>query len=354
MPIIARMPGWAPESVVRDGQPGAGLRVAVAGASHWHLPRHAAHLKEAGATFVAVSDADPAVAQRWADELGAKAMPDAGEIVDAHPDVVLALGPVANMAAQARTLLEARLPLLAEKPLGLSPAEVEPLAILAAERRAWVSVALVQRYDPLWALLDRLRDKGTLGTLSHGHVRIINGPPQRYAAWGSAWMLDPALGGGGALLNLGIHGMDYLRYLAGQELTVVGASVSRRAHEQPIEDFGAAILRSASGMVGTVEAGYTYPDAAAGMTRQGDNETRIAATGAYLIGRDADAWLITAQGEQALSKGRGGDRYRDWVFDSLARLRAGRPPVADVNDCLAAVRLVFDAYRAAGKGYGEA
>ena len=342
------MPGWAPDAVVREGQPGAGVRLAVAGASHWHLPRHAAHLREAGATFVAVADADPVVAARWAGELGARAVPDPGAIVETRPDAVLALGRVSDMAAQARTLIEAGLPLLAEKPLGLSAAEVEPLAVLAEARQAWVSVALVQRYDPLWAVLDRLRDGGTLGTLSHGHVRIVNGPPQRYAAWGSGWMLDPALAGGGALLNLGIHGMDYLRRLAADDLAVTGASVSRRAHGQPIEDFGAAILRSASGFVGTVEAGYTYPDASAGMTRQGDNETRIAATGAYVIGRDAEAWLTTAEGEQTLPGGRAGDRYRDWAFDSLARLRSDKPPLAGVDDCLTAVRLVFEAYRAAG------
>src|SRR5207237_3754725 len=112
-----------------------------------------------------------------------------------------------------------------------------PLAELADAKRAWVSVALVQRYDPLWALLDRLADEGALGTLSHAHVRIINGPPQRYTAWGSGWMLDPATAGGGELLNLGIHGMDYLRHLAGEPLRVTGAVVSRRAHVLLIEDF---------------------------------------------------------------------------------------------------------------------
>ena len=334
---------------MREGEPGAGLRVAVAGASHWHLPRHAQHLREAGATFVAVSDPDPAVAARWAAELGAEPVGDAEAIARLRPDVVLALGRVVDMARQARILVEAGLPLLAEKPLGLSPDEVAPLADLAETRGAWVSLALVQRYDPFWALLDRLAGEGALGTLSHAHVRIINGPPQRYTAWGSGWMLDPATAGGGALLNLGIHGMDYVRRLAGEPLRVTGAAVSRRAYKLSIEDFGAVTLVSQSGLAGTVEAGYTYPDAAAGMTRQGDNETRIAATGAYLIGRDSDAWLVAPErGEEPLPNGRGGDRYRDWIFDSLARLRAGQPPLANVQDCLAAVRLVFDAYALAG------
>jgi predicted dehydrogenase len=340
---------WAVQSPQLGGEPGAGMRLAVAGASHWHLPRHAANLQAAGARFVAVSDPDPAVAQKWAGELGAPAVADAETIVRAKPDAVLALGRVSDMAEQARFFLESGLSLLAEKPLGLSPQEVAPLLELADRRKAWVSVALVNRYDPLWALLDRLERDGQLGTLAHAHVRIVNGPPQRYTAWGSGWMLDPATAGGGALLNLGIHGMDFARHLAGEPLRVAGAVVASRAHGLPVEDFGSVALQSPSAFAASVEAGYTYPDSAAGMTRSGDNETRVAATGAYVIGRDAEVTLVTPQaGDRRLPDLRAGDRYRDWAFDSLARLRAGQPPVTGIRECLEAVRLVFDAYAVAG------
>ena len=262
--------------------------------------------------------------------------------------MVLALGHVSDMAAQARLFVEAGIPLLAEKPLGLNAGEVAELSRLAAERGAWVSVALVQRYDPLWGLLDQLDEAGALGAVAHAHVRIVNGPPQRYADWGSGWMLDPATAGGGALLNLGIHGVDYVLRLAGEAVSVAGAAVTHRAHGQPVEDFGAVTLRSAGGIVGTVEAGYTYPDASAGMTRSGDNEVRVGAARAYFVARDEDVLRVTAAGEHELRGARAGDRYQDWVFDSLARFRAGRPPLAGIADCLAAVRLIDAAYAAAG------
>ena len=319
---------WAPDGVVRAGQPGIGLKIGVVGAAHWHMERHVRYLSEAGATVLAPVE-------------------DVADVMRAKPDAVLLLGRVSEMAERAKALVGEGVPFLAEKPLGLTPAEVAAVADLAERRRAWVSVALVQRYDPIWNVLDRLRDDGTLGNVAHAHVRIVNGPPQRYAAWGSGWMLDPVTAGGGALLNLGIHGMDYARHLAGEPLEVVGAALGRRAHSLPIEDFGAATLRGASGVVATVEAGYTNPDSAAGMTRSGDNETRVAAQGAYLIGRDADLSLVTAEGERPVEGGRTGDRYRDWAFDSLARLRAEKDPPATPQDCLEAVNLVFAAYAAA-------
>jgi predicted dehydrogenase len=304
-----------------------------------------------------VCDADPEIARRWGGELGCPVVPGVTEVAAARPDLVLALGRVSDMAAQATLLLEAGIPLLAEKPLGLRGAEVEQVAALARARGAWVSVALVQRYDPLWALLDELRQgegegagNDRLGTIAHFHMRIVNGPPQRYAAWGAGWMLRPQTAGGGALLNLGIHGVDAFLHLTGAAPAVAGAALSFAAHRQEVEDFGTVVLRAPGGAVGTVEAGYTYPDASAGMTRSGDNEVRIGASGAYLIARDADVWRVTADGEEVLTGARGGDRYRDWIFDSLARLRDGRAPLAGVQDCLAAVKVLDGAYVAAGGG----
>jgi predicted dehydrogenase len=354
-PAVSGAGPWAPAAVTRDGAPGQGLRVAVAGASHWHLPRHAAHLSAAGATFAAVSDPDATVARRWAERLGCPAVPQPAALVELRPDLVLALGRVSDMAAQAGVLLGAGIALLAEKPLGLDAAQVAAVDAAVREHGGWVSVALVQRYDPLWGLLDGLQAEGRLGAVAHYHVRIVNGPPRRYAEWGSGWMLDPATAGGGALLNLGIHGVDAFLHLVGDPpgpaaVQVTGAAVTARAHGGAVEDYGAVVLRAASGLLGTVEAGYTYPDASAGMTRAGDNEVRLGASGVYLIARDAAVWQITAEGgEEVLPEARAGDRYRDWVFDSLARFRAGRPPLAGVGECLAAVRLLETAYTRAGR-----
>jgi predicted dehydrogenase len=339
---------WAVDPPAVDGRPGEGLRVAVAGAAHWHLPRHAENLAAAGVTFFGVSDPDPAVAARWAEELGCASYPDVHALLDSSPHLVLALGRVGDMAAQAGALVAAGVGIIAEKPLGLNPGQVAPVAAEAAARGTWASVALVQRYDPLWRVLDRLRDDGTLGRVAHLHLRAINGPPQRYADWGSGWMLDPATAGGGALLNLGIHGADFFRHLVQEPVQVAGGAVTRRAHDLPIEDFGAMILQSASGVLGTIEAGYTYPDAAAGMTRSGESETRVGGSGVYLVARGADVTKVTAAGEEVLAGARAGERYREWMFDSLARFRAGRPPAAGIADCLEALQLIADAYARAG------
>lgn len=345
------MSAWAASAVVREGRPGAGIRAGIAGASHWHLPRHAKHLAEAGVMFTGVSDPDAEIAARWARELGCPAAASVEELLDkAKPDVVLALGRAVDMAAQAQLLIDAGAGILAEKPLGIDAQEVEAVAQRAASKHAWLSVALVLRYDPLWDILDALNAQGTLGTIAHAHVRLINGPPRRYAEWGSSWMLQQATSGGGAMRNLGIHGVDFFHHLTGEAVGVAGAATTNRIHRLDVEEFGSLLLRSGSGVLGTIEAGYTYPDARAGMTRSGDNEIRVGAGGAYVIARDTDVWVVTAErGEEYLALRRSGDRYRDWVFDSLARWRDGRPALAGVDDCLVAMQVLDHGYKVAGR-----
>ena len=46
------------------------------------------------------------------------------------------------------------------------------------------------------------------------------------------WMLSKSDAGGGALLNLGIHGFDVCRYLTAEEPRVVSAVTSRAIHNQ--------------------------------------------------------------------------------------------------------------------------
>jgi predicted dehydrogenase len=65
-------------------------------------------------------------------------------------------------------------------------------------------------------------------------------------------------------------------HLTGEEAEVTGAQLSRRAHERPVEDYASVMLRSASGILGTVEVGNGFP-------RDGtDGEWKIAGRDAIL------------------------------------------------------------------------
>ena len=259
-----------------------------------------------------------------------------------RPNFVIALGRHCQMAQIAHDLLDQGCPFMMEKPMGISAAEVEAVAAKAARLNAFVAVPLAQRYGPFATRARELLAAGRLSPLSHIYVRINRPGPARYQAWGCAWMLDPAQAGGGCLRNLGPHGLDMFLHLTGEEAQVTGAQLSRRTHEHPVEDYASVMLRSASGILGTVEVGNGFP-------RDGtDGEWKIAGRDAILTMKDGILKLATANGDEILPSATVTSLYFTAVRDALERWQRGEAPTVSVHDCARVVRLIDQAYERAG------
>jgi predicted dehydrogenase len=153
-------------------------------------------------------------------------------------------------------------------------------------------------------------------------------------------MLDPAEAGGGCLRNLGPHGLDMFLHLTGEEAQVIGAQLSRRAHERPVEDYASVMLRSASGILGTVEVGNGFP-------RDGtDGEWKIAGRDAILTMKDGIVKLATAEGDETLPGAITAPAFTA-LRDALDRWQRGEAPPISVHDCAGVVRLIDQAYERA-------
>jgi predicted dehydrogenase len=293
---------------------------------------------------VGVQDADAAIVAKRAAEVGSPpTYTDYRQMLAAvRPDFVVALGRHRQMAHIANDLLDAGLPFLMEKPMGISAAEVGGVAAKARQRGAFVAVPLAQRYGQFAKCARELLAAGRFGPLSHIYVRINRPGPARYQAWDCAWMLDPAEAGGGCLRNLGPHGLDMFLHLTGEEAQVTGAQLSCRAHQRPVEDYASVMLRSASGVLGTVEVGNGYPCDGT------DGEWKIAGRDAILVMKDGAMTLTTAEGQRALPGSDVTTPYFAALRDALDHWRRGAPPPVSVHDCARAVRLIDEAYVRAG------
>jgi len=324
------------------------IRIAAIEVNHWHALYDAAYLRHLVAMpdveLVAIQDSDADLAAKRAAEVGSPpTFTDYRKMLaTTRPDFVVALGRHRQMAGIAHDLLDQGYPFLMEKPMGINAAEVEAVAAKAARLGAFVAVPLAQRYGPFATRARKLLAEGRFGPLSHIYVRINRPGPARYEAWDCAWMLDPAEAGGGCLRNLGSHGMDMFLHLTGEEAQVTGAQLSRRAHECPVEDYASVMLRSASGILGTVEVGNGFP-------RNGtDGEWKIAGRDAILTMKDGVLKLSTAKGDETFPGSDVTAPYFLTVRDALDHWRRGAPPPISVHDCARAVRLIDQAYERAG------
>jgi predicted dehydrogenase len=231
-----------------------------------------------------------------------------------------------------------------EKPMGVNAVQVAGIAEKAAARNAFVAVPLPQRYSPFVARARGLLADGRFGPLSHLYLRLNRPTSARYPAWDSPWMLDPALAGGGCVRNLGSHCFDLFLLLTGEDSTVTAAQLSARALGQPVEDYASVQLRTAGGVLGTIELGNTVP------YQGSDGEFKLAGRDAILVGYHDDTLrLITADGEETTVAPPATPLYPTAVRDILDHWRRGSPPPVGVHDLVRVVRLIDQAYERAGR-----
>ena len=312
------------------------IRVAAIEVSHWHALNDAAYLRHLVAMpdvqLVAIQDSDAGLVARRAAEVGSPpTFTDYRKDAGGDPPRLRpgAWAAPADGRRSPTTCSIEGYPFLMEKPMGINASEVEAVAAKAARLNAFVAVPLAQRYAPFAVRARELLAAGRFGPLSHIYVRINRPGPARYQAWDCAWMLDPAESGGGCLRNLGSHGFDMFLHLTGEEAQVTGAQLSRRSHELPVEDYASVMLRSASGILGTVEVGNGFP-------RDGtDGEWNIAGRDAILTMKDGILKLATADGDKTFPGTDVTAPYFTAVRDALDHWRRGAPPPISVHECAA-------------------
>jgi predicted dehydrogenase len=321
------------------------VRIAFFGVGHWHAPlyyRPAAGL--VAHEIVGVSDGDPSVAERVGGELGVPGYVEPEQLLARRPEFAFAFGPHADMPALGGLLVEAGVPFVIEKPAGLRADDVKRLRDRARSRGLHVGTGFNFRVSD-W--FQRLRDLTADDPATVARFSFISGPPGRYRQLGCDWMLDPTRSGGGCTINLAGHLVDMFRIFTGSEPSVHSALMSNLSWGEPVEDYSAIALRSASA-TGMVETGYGFPAELGGF----DQLFSLRTARKYVVVRSDDVVEITDASTFRVEVFRtptGNFRwYAAFVAESLERYQQGLPPVADLDDLLAAMRVIDAAYVASG------
>lgn len=226
---------------------------AVLGASHWHAPLYLDGLSRRF-RVATVQDADPHTARLFADRLGASATSSVDDAVQDHDvDVAFVFTPHHHMLEVGRILIDRRIPFVIEKPAGTGLDDLERLERNARLAGVPATVALVQRGAPIDTWLRQA------GDIAYERMAFIAGPAARYRKNGNPWMLEPALSGGGSLMNLGPHFIDMAIRHIGHPVDIV-RRMSTTLHGEAIDDHATLIISTSAGREAIVEVGYAFPD----------------------------------------------------------------------------------------------
>ncbi|QOV87368.1 Gfo/Idh/MocA family protein [Humisphaera borealis] len=146
---------------------------------------------------------------------------------------------------------------LVEKPAARNAAELEPVAAAArkafADKGVVVKVGFNHRFHPALFKAKQMIDAGDVGPLMFLRARYGHGGRKGME---TEWRGNPAMSGGGEMLDQGVHLIDLARWYLGDFPHVMG-HVSRHFWNWAVDDNGFAILRTEAGQVAFLHATCT-------------------------------------------------------------------------------------------------
>lgn len=257
---------------------------------------------------------------------------DWNEIVEATDvDAAVVATPNALHAPQSVALLRAGKHVIVEKPMATSVAECDEMIGASRASGAFLMVAHCWRFrDEVRAMRERVAS-GELGEVvkTRGYGA--------HATWGpEGWFVDPALAGGGALVDMGVHAIDTARFLLGDPTpNRVCAAIGTRYGTYQVDDDGVLLITWSNGTNSVVESGWWQP-------RVGglEADTEVYGTKGY-----ARIWDPEPPSEDYKHDTQ--PMYTAQMAEFLGAIAEGRQPRPSGEDGRVVMQVVEDAYRSA-------
>ena len=167
--------------------------------------------------------------------------------------------------------LNAGVNVICEKPMAMNAAQAQEMADAARRSGKLLMIGFVRRYGNDAAVVKKFIDAGQLGDIYYAKATYLrrNGCP-------GGWFGDREYSGGGPLIDLGVHVMDLVRYLAGcpKPVSAYGftfdnlgfnrasggqswtGSACGRDFKYTVEDFAGAIVKFDNGLTMSLESSF--------------------------------------------------------------------------------------------------
>lgn len=248
--------------------------------------------------------------------------------------------------------VEAGKHVLVEKPAARNVAELERLIEASNRQKVQVRVGFNHRYHPALLKARELVDAGELGPLMFVRGRYGHGGRRGYDR---EWRANPAISGGGELIDQGVHLIDLSRWFLG-EFSKIQGFAHTYFWDMPVDDNGFMILRTKTNQTAFLHVSCT----------EWKNLFSL-----EIYGRDAKLHVEGLGGSYGVEKlsfykmrpemgppdttiweyPRGDNSWELEFGEFLDDVRLGRTPSANLNDAREALRVVEKIYKDSGYDY---
>ena len=160
---------------------------------------------------------------------------------------------------------------ICEKPMAMNAAEAEEMMRVAKEEGKILQVGFVRRFGGDVGVLKQFEGAGIVGDIYYAKAVYL-----RRCGFPGGWFGDKAYSGGGALIDLAVHFIDLVRFIAGNPKPVsvygvtydnlgpnraTGAEQAWKIKSDPrftynVEDFASALIRFENGLTLSIETSF--------------------------------------------------------------------------------------------------
>ena len=289
----------------------------------------------AQAAVVAVADPDARRAKEVAKALGCPAFSSYDELLEqVQCDAAVICTPPATHVQIALDLVEQGIPVLCEKPLAIDLASARKLVNAAANDGVPLTMAAKFRYVD-----DAIRARSIVDSGDLGELVLFDNIFASHVPMKDRWNADPAVSGGGVLIDNGTHSVDIARYFLGS-ISEVMAVRNRRVQDVPVEDTAQMLIRSEDGVCGTIDLSWSIDMQAnryisiygsEGTINVGWHESKLRKAG-------SDDWIKFGNGYDKIQA------MRAQLTNFCEALRGREELLITADDALASVAVIEAAY----------
>lgn len=289
--------------------------------------------------ITAVADNRPEAARAMAEGLRCPAFTSHQELGEkAKVDAVIVCTPPAFHPDIVRHFLEKKIHVLCEKPLCIDVAGARGLVESARKNGVILTMASKFRYVD-----DVIRAKSIVTSGILGEIILFENAFTSRIDMSNRWNSDPAISGGGVLIDNGTHSVDIMRYFLGP-IAEVQAVEGKRVQGLGVEDTVRIFIRTVDGVMGSIDLSWSlnkelesYIDiyGSRGTIRVGWRESK------YRQSTSQD-WVIFGKGYDKIQA------FKRQIENFIKAIRGEETLLITAEEAIGSVEVVAAAYRSLG------
>ena len=208
--------------------------------------------------------ADPSAdARATAERSGVAAVATMAELLERRPDAIYIATPNHRHLAPIIEAARAGMAILCEKPMAATLEDAEAIAAVAGS--VVYGTAFDQRHHPAHRAIRAEIANGAIGQVTAVRINYACWVDPEWQAPGAGsgqanWRADPVAAGGGAVMDLALHGLDLAQMLLGEPLERLHIDLQRRVHDYAVDDGGMLSGRFDGGALFQSHVAYNCPE----------------------------------------------------------------------------------------------